>query len=125
MTKFTWLEILLFFAPKVSSTAFKALASVGFFRDFDGNISRNAALYEYDIYRTLTKAEHAWTEKNYGTKKWKDFVSCLKDLAPTKKEGGGTHKADRKQIVENEIQLFVWIISSTIGFLCLLEHRKE
>ena len=128
MTKFTWLEILLFFAPKVSSTAFKALASVGFFRDFDGNISRNAALYEYDIYRTLTKAEHAWTEKNYGTKKWKDFVSCLKDLAPTKKEGGGTHKADRKQIVENEIQLLLdppydlnddpnWIIDQESRFL--------
>ena len=49
ITKFTWLEILLFFAPKVSSIAFKALASIGFFRDFDGKISRNKALYDYDI----------------------------------------------------------------------------
>jgi DNA polymerase III alpha subunit len=107
MTKFTWLEILLFFAPKISSTAFKALASVGFFRDFLGRISRNRAIYEYEIYRTLTKAEQTWVQKNYELKKWDNFTDCLKDLAPTKKNGGGTSKVDRQQAVENEIQLLV------------------
>jgi DNA polymerase III alpha subunit len=128
ITKFTWLEILLFFAPKVSSIAFKALASIAFFRDFDGKISRNKALYEYDIYRTLTKAEQTWIIKNYPDKKWNNLTECLKDLAPTKKEGGGTSKQARKQVVENEIQLLVnppydledepnWIIDQETKFL--------
>lgn len=128
ITKFSWIEILLFFGPKVSSIAFKALASIGFFRDFDGKISRNKALYEYDIYRTLTKAEQAWITKNHETKKWDGLVECLKDLAPTKKEGGGTSKEARKQIVQNEIQLLInppydlddeasWIIDQETKFL--------
>jgi DNA polymerase III alpha subunit len=49
-------------------------------------------------------------------------------LAPTKKEGGGTSKVDRKQVIENEIQLLVsppydldddpsWIIDQEAKFL--------
>lgn len=128
MKKFTWLEILLFFAPKISSTAFKALASIGFFRDFNGRVSRNKAMYDYDIYRTLTKAEQTWIQSNYNDKKWNDFIDCLKSLAPTKKEGGGTSKIARKQIVENEIQLLIdppyeleddpsWIVDQETRFL--------
>ncbi len=126
--KFNWIEILLFFAPKISSTAFKALASVGFFRDFNGKISRNKAIYDYDIYRTLTKAEQTWIQKNYESKKWTDFIECLKDLAPTKKQGGGTSRVERQQLVENEIQLLVdppydlnddpsWIIDQETRYL--------
>jgi len=128
MTKFTWVEILLFFAPKITSTAFKALASIGFFRDFKDKISRNKALYDYDIYRLLTKAEQKWIQTNYQTKKWKTFIACLEDLAPTKKNGGGTHKIERSQAVENEIQLLLdppyaldddpnWIIDQETRFL--------
>jgi DNA polymerase III alpha subunit len=126
--KFTWLEILLFIASRISSTSFKALASIGFFRNFDGSVSRNKALYDYEIYRTLTKSEHTWILNNYPTKQWDTFIDCLKDLAPTKKEGGGTSKADRKQAVENEIQLLAnppydleddpsWIIDQEVKFL--------
>jgi DNA polymerase III alpha subunit len=128
INKFTWVEILLFFAPKVSSTAFKALASIGFFRDFDGKVTRNKALYDYDIYRTLTKAEQAWLQKNYDDRKWVGLVNALASLAPTKKEGGGTSKVARKQIVENEIQLLnsppysldddpSWVIDQETRFL--------
>lgn len=128
ITKFTWLEILLFFSTKINSTAFKALASIGFFRDFDGLITRNKALYDYEIFRTLTKAEQTWLCKNYSEKKWEDFTKALKDLAPTKKNGGGTSKVERQQIVENEIQLLEnppydlqddpnWIIDQETKFL--------
>ncbi len=128
ITKFTWLELLLYFSTKINSAAFKALASIGFFRDFDGLVTRNKALYDYEIFRTLTKAEQAWLNKNYEQKKWKDFTEALKDLAPTKKEGGGTSKVERKQIVENEIQLLLdppydleddpsWIIDQEAKFL--------
>ncbi len=105
IVNFTWVELLLFFAPKLTSTAFKALASIGFFRDFNGEISRNKALYDYDIYRTLTKAESNWLSKNYEIKKWDTLIKALTDLAPVKKRGGGTSKIERQQIVENEIQL--------------------
>jgi DNA polymerase III alpha subunit len=128
ITKFTWIEILIFLSPKISSTAFKALASIGFFRGFKDNITRNKALYDYDIYRTLTNAEQSWVVNNYKTKNWNSFVDCLKDLAPTKKEGGGTHKTDRKQAILNEIQLLLnppydlkddasWIIDQETKFL--------
>ena len=127
MKSLNWLEILIFFSPLVTSTAFKALASIGFFRDFKGKVTRNKALYDYEIYRTLTKAEQAWVQKNYD-KKWNDLVDCLRCLAPTKKEGGGTSKIARKQIVENEIQLLLdppydlsddpsWVIDQETKFL--------
>ena len=128
ITKFTWLEILLYLSPKISSTAFKALASVGFFRDFADKITRNKAIYDYDIYRILTKSEQEWIKTKYSEKKWSSFIECLNDLAPTKKEGGGTSRADRKQAIENEVQLLInppydleddpsWLIDQEVKFL--------
>ena len=128
ITKFTWLEILMFLSPSINSTAFKALASIGFFRDFNGKITRNKALYDYEIFRMLTKAEKTWLLDNYKDKKWKNLTAALIDLAPTKKEGGGTSKQDRKQIIENEINLLndppydlnddpSWLIDQEVKFL--------
>jgi DNA polymerase III alpha subunit len=128
ITKFTWLEILLFLSPKINSTAFKALASVGFFRDFNGKITRNKALYDYEIFRMLTKTEKTWLINGHKEKKWKNLTAALKDLAPTKKEGGGTSKQERKQIIENEINLLNnppyeltddpnWLIDQEVKFL--------
>ncbi len=126
--KFNWLEILLYLSPKMNSTAFKALSSVGFFRGFDGEVSRNKALYDYDIFRNLTKAELKWVMSNYPEAKWRSFTDCLEALAPTKKEGGGTSKLDRKLAIGNEIQLLrnppysleddaAWIIDQETRFL--------
>jgi DNA polymerase III alpha subunit len=128
VTKFNWIEILLFLSPNINSTAFKALASIGFFRDFNGKITRNKALYDYEIFRILTKAEKTWLLNNYKDKKWKNLTSALVDLAPTKKEGGGTSKQERKQIIENEISLLndppydlnddpSWLIDQEVKFL--------
>lgn len=124
----TWVEILLFLSPSINSTAFKALASIGFFRGFKDNITRNKALYDYEIFKSLTKAEHSWLIDNYNKKQWNNLIDALVDLAPTKKEGGGTSKADRKQIVLNEIQLLhsppydlkddpSWLIDQEVKFL--------
>lgn len=128
INKFNWLEILLYLSPKISSTAFKALASIGFFRDCVDKVTRNKALYDYDINRMLTKAETSWLQNNYKDKGWSTFVEALTALAPVKKEGGGTSKADRKQTIENEIQLLIdppyeliddpnWIIDQEVKFL--------
>lgn len=126
--KFTWLDVLIFFGAEVNSTTFKTLSSIGFFKGIKESVSRNKALYDYDIYRLLTKAELKWIKENYTNRKWSNFIECLTDLAPTKKEGGGTSKIDRKQIIENEIQLLVnppydledearWIIDQETKFL--------
>lgn len=128
MTKFSWLEILLFFSPKITSTAFKALASIGFFRDFNGRVTRNKALYDYDIFRILTKAEQTWAQERYAAQPWDTLVECLRALAPVKKHGGGTSRIDRQYVVENEIQLLInppyelddepsWLIDQEVKFL--------
>jgi DNA polymerase-3 subunit alpha len=125
---FTWMEILLFLGTKVTSTAFKALASIGFFRDFKQLVSRNKALYDYEIFRTLTKSEQKWLMKNQRLKNWTTLTEALTDLAPTKKNGGGTSKIERNQAVENEIQLLenppydlsddpAWIIDQETRYL--------
>lgn len=128
ISKFTWLDMLIFFAPNVNSTTFKTLASIGFFNGIKERVSRNKALYDYEIYRLLTKSEISWIKENYNAKGWKTFADCLQDLAPTKKEGGGTHKAERKQVIQNELQLLInppydldddpqWIIDQETKFL--------
>lgn len=124
----SWMEVLLFLSPKINSTAFKALASVGFFRGFKDKITRNRALYEYEIYRGLTKAETTWVQENYKSKRWSNLTDCLTDLAPTKKEGGGTSKAQRSQHVQNEIHFLnnppydlsddpSWVVDQEVKFL--------
>jgi DNA polymerase III alpha subunit len=85
-------------------------------------------LYEYLIFRELTKAELNWVIKNYPEKRWDNLYDCLVDLSPTKKMGGGTSRVDRSQIVENEANLIknppysldddpAWIIEQENKFL--------
>lgn len=123
-----WIDVLIYLNSKISSTSFKALASIGFFRGFSERVTRNKCLYDYEILRSLTKAEQTWLETNLSTKKWSNLKDALTDLAPTKKEGGGTSRADRKQTVLNEIQLLdnppydliddpSWVIDQEIKFL--------
>lgn len=104
---FTWMDVLVYLAPRITSTAFKALASIGFFSTKTTGVTRNQALYEYLIFRELTKAEVNWVTENYhsGTKKWIRLQDCFRDLSPTKKEGGGCSNVNRSQIVYNEIEM--------------------
>lgn len=102
---FTWLDVLIYLSPRINSTAFKALCSVGFFSTRSTNVTRNRALYEYLIFRELTKAEVKWITKNYQEKKWSNLYDCFIDLSPVKKEGGGTSNLNRSQIVQNEAEM--------------------
>jgi len=99
----TWMDVLIYLSSNINSTGFKALCSIGFFSTKKTGVTRNKALYEYLIFKNLTKAELKWVTDNYKSKKWKTLKDCFVDLAPTKKEGGGTSKVDRKQVIENEI----------------------
>jgi DNA polymerase III alpha subunit len=127
-TDFNWMDIVIYLSPKINSAAFKALCSIGFFSTKATNISRNKALYEYLIFRELTKAEVNWVAKNYADKQWATMSECFRDLAPTKKTGGGTSKIERSQIVSNEADMLdnppydlsddpSWIIDQEAKFL--------
>ena len=125
---FNWMDVLVYIAPKINSTAFKSLASIGFFSTTSTNVSRNKALYEYLITRELTKSESKWVTDNYGSKKWESLYDCLIDLSPTKKRGGGTSREQRSQVILNEADLLknppydlsddpAWIIEQETKFL--------
>jgi DNA polymerase III alpha subunit len=124
----SWMDILIGLSAKIPSTAFKALASIGFFRGFNGSITRNRSLYEYEIYRGLTKAESTWVINNYPTKKWETLIDCFVDLTPLKKEGGGTSRLERSQVIQNEVHFLQnppyemdddpsWVIDQEVKFL--------
>jgi DNA polymerase III alpha subunit len=102
---FTWMDILVFLSPRINATAFKALCSIGFFSTKATNVSRNKALYQFLIFKELTKSERDWVIRWYQEKKWESLVDCFTELAPTKKEGGGCSRLSRSQIIRNEIQL--------------------
>jgi DNA polymerase III alpha subunit len=123
-----WIEILLYLNSKICSTSFKILCSIGFFQGISEIISRNKCLYDYEILKSLTKAEQSWLEAHFVEKGWQNLREALVDLAPLKKEGGGTSKQERKQAILNEIQLLdnppydliddpAWIIDQEIRFL--------
>ena len=126
--EFTWMDVIVYLAPKINATAFKALCSIGFFSTKNTNVSRNKALYEYLIFRELTKAETTWVHKNYPDYKWENMHDCFIDLSPTKKRGGGTSKEERSQIVANEAEMLnnppydlsddpAWVIEQENKFL--------
>tara|TARA_R110000824_G_scaffold231356_16_gene419226 strand:+ start:2568 stop:4118 length:1551 start_codon:yes stop_codon:yes gene_type:complete len=103
--KLTWLDVLIYLSPKINATAFKALSSIGFFSTKATRASRNKALYEYEIFKMLTKKEKEWVLNNYSDKKWTTLEECMIDLCPTKKNGGGTHNVARSQLIENELEM--------------------
>jgi len=126
--KLTWLDCLIGLSSEINATAFKALCSVGFFSTKTTGVTRNKAIYEYLIFKQLTKAELKWVKENYPSKKWKTLSECFTDLAPTKKEGGGTSKATRSQDIRNEICFLenppyeltddpAWVVEQEIKFL--------
>lgn len=103
LDQLSWMDVLIYISNEVNSTAFKALCSAGFFCYNNNGLTRNRAIYEYKIFSSLTKSEMEWVKKEYPQRQWKDLESCLTDLAPVKKLGGGTSKLERSQAIINEI----------------------
>jgi DNA polymerase III alpha subunit len=125
---FTWMDILIKLSPKLNSTNFKTLASIGFFRGISTIISRNKALYEYESLKTLTDSEFKWITANYEKYKWKTLSDCLKDASNLKKEGGATSRETRKQALLDEIKMLnnppysldddpSWVIDQEVKYL--------
>lgn len=123
---FTWMDVLTYLSPKVTSTAFKALCSVGFFSTRTTGVSRNRSLYEYLIFRELTKAETNWVVTNYPERRWENLHDCFMSLFPTKKMGGGCSNANRSQIVQNEAEMIVnppYGLSDDPGWIVEMEKK--
>ena len=57
-----WREFLVFFSDKITSTAIKALISVGAMSYMSSN--RTKMLYEYELFQKLTNKEKTWIQ-NY------------------------------------------------------------
>jgi DNA polymerase III alpha subunit len=100
-----WMEILIFLSKEIVSTNFKALCSVGFFESLNVKETRTRMLYEYGIFKGLKDGELKWVQDNYDKFKWTSLVTCLRDLMPTKKNGGGTSTIGRSNAISNEILL--------------------
>lgn len=124
----SWMDVLIYVSPKVSSTIFKTLASIGFFSTKSTNVSRNKALFEYAIFKQLSNGERDWVIQKYRERKWATLKDCLLALAPSKKRGGGTSKPDREIVILDEVKLIenppydltdepAWIIDQEIKFL--------
>ena len=134
--KLTWLEILLFVSSKCTKSGFDPLCSVGFFTTKETGVNRNTAQFQYDTFRVLNKNELAWAIEQYPKRKWKTLKDCLVDLAPTKKEGGGTNTVSRENKIKNEIHFLdnppyelvddpQWVIESEIALLgCPISMSK-
>ena len=100
---FTWMDILIVLGSEIDATSFKALSGTGFFTTVTTGVTRNRALYEYEIFRSLTVGEKKWVLANYPEKQWSNLTQCITDVAPQKKNGGGAHTADRTQTLQSEI----------------------
>lgn len=132
----SWIEILLYIASKCSKSGFDPLCSVGFFTTKKTGVNRTRAQFEYDTFRRINKNEVAWAIEQYPKKKWKTLTDCLTDLAPTKKNGGGTNTVGREHKLKNEIHFLKnppfelvddpqWVIESEIAMLgCPLSMSK-
>jgi DNA polymerase III alpha subunit len=105
ISELSWMDILLYLSDNIVSTSFRNLCSVGFFSSLRDSVTRTRAIYEFEIYKKLSIKEKEWVLKNYPLRKWNSLLSCLIELQPTKKEGGGTSNINRKNTIANEILL--------------------
>jgi len=87
-------------SDKIGARSTVALISVGFFSKF--GIPRTTMKYELETWNSLTKKEMEWVRDNTEDV---SLIEKMKKLMPTKKEGGGTFSAKRKEVIENLIYL--------------------
>lgn len=126
--EWSWMDILICLGAEVNSIAFKTLASIGFFTTLNTKITRNKAVYEYEIFKALKEPEKTWISENYKEKGWTTLIDCFTDLIEFKKLKKGVIAAGRVQFIENEKTLLAnppydltddpaWIIDQEIKFL--------
>ena len=95
LPEWSWYEFLTLASSQVNSRMLIALISVGFFAHLPQ--SRQQMLDEFDTWGNLTKKEQEWGFVNYN--RYKDLLSLLKAMVPTKKEGGAAFNSRRSGII--------------------------
>lgn len=93
-----WVEWLLTCGQECNSTM-KILVMAGAFDCM--NIKRQLMLEHLKIVKELSDGEIKWVKNNIKD----NFLDCLKNMAKTKKEGGGCHNNKRVEIVKSMISL--------------------
>ena len=97
LSDWSWYEFLILVSSRVNSRMLVALISIGFFAHLPE--SRKQMLDEFDTWGSLTKKEQEWAVNNYN--KYKDLISLLKKMSPTKKEGGAAFNTRRSGIISD------------------------
>jgi len=99
----SWLDYLIFFSDKISSSINKSLILTGA-TDFFGE-SRTLMSYHMDCWTQLTKKEKAWIQtKQYestNNARWTTLHDALCDCAHKKADGGGCHTVRRIQVMQS------------------------
>jgi DNA polymerase III alpha subunit len=128
--QWTWMDYLIYFSDRVSSTVTKSLINSGAL-DYLG-IGRKRMLHEFDAYSNLTKKETEWTYDNQYENftmtepKWQSLATLMSAAAHTKKEGGACHNAKRVSKLESLFTILVSPPSSlddTPHFISTNEER--
>jgi DNA polymerase III alpha subunit len=129
----TWMEFLLFVAPKLGKVASTALISVGAL-DYMDKIPRNKKLYEYKMLLEQVKdGELQWMQSRWKENNWPTFIDALTAVKPVRKMekkvwvgGGGTSSKTREEKINSVISLLQTPptkLNDTIEWIALTEEK--
>lgn len=103
LSEFTWLEFLVFLAPKLSSSTVTRFIEAGAVRHL--GMGRQEGVAQFAAFNELTETELAYVHKNFRASKWRDLSSLLRSVARPRKEGGGCANKNRVSAVLSQVQL--------------------
>ncbi len=113
---FTWVELLCFLLPNLTSTSVNGLISIGVFDHL--KISRNRMLHEYQCMQKLSPKEKQNLEQFFD--KHDSLENILKKMVYTPKKQGGPSNKNRVKKVENIIDILnkpLYSTKSKMGFI--------
>jgi len=131
--EWSWMEFLLFAAPKLGKTATTALISVGAL-DYMDKIPRTKKLYEYQMLLEQVKdGEIKWLQERWKDHQWPTFIDALIAVQPARKlekriwvGGGGTASITREKKIGSVIHLLQnppTKLVDTIEWIALTEEK--
>jgi len=131
--EWSWMEFLLFAAPKLGKTATTALISVGAL-DYMDKIPRTKKLYEYQMLLEQVKdGEIKWLQERWKDHQWPTFIDALIAVQPARKlekrvwvGGGGTASITREKKIGSVISLLQnppTKLVDTIEWIALTEEK--
>jgi len=100
ITEWSWLEFLVMFSDKTSTTVVNNLIYVGTFGAFKQ--SRSKMAFEYNIWQQITKREKAWFTENY--QDYKSIQTMLKAYLKVERKEGGPSTSKRATMIESLYQ---------------------